>query len=153
MTDAKSGGRPKVLLSEIMTAPVQPATTDMKLREVIEMMIKRGISGAPVVDSSGKIISMIGEGDSLRLAASNGLEATLAACLSHLPTVKQLVTLTRNHSFEDAYRVFLSHKFHRIPIVDGNGHLQGLITRSDILRLFVESHYGKKITRPRGNAA
>ena len=118
---------------------------EMKLREVIEMMIKHQISGAPVVDGLGRVISMIGEGDAIRLAATDGMDATIAHCLQHLTPQHKLITLTRTAPFSDAYQIFLKHKIHRIPIVDGGGALKGFVTRSLILRMFVEAYHGKKI--------
>jgi CBS domain-containing protein len=105
------------------------------------------ISGAPVVDAMDQVISIMGEGDALRLAATYGLEATVSHCLPHLIATNKVITLTETSTFADAYRAFLKNKIHRIPIVDGNGNLKGLVTRSTLLLLFVEAHYGKKIPR------
>lgn len=118
---------------------------EMKLREVIELMIKHQISGAPVVDSLDRVISMIGEGDAIRLAATAGIESTIAHCLQHLVPSHKLITLTRTAPFSEAYQIFLKHKIHRIPVVDGGGALKGFVTRSLILRIFVEAYYGKKV--------
>lgn len=131
-----------------MVTVIHRVTPQMKLREVAEMMIQHQISGAPVVDSMDQVISIIGEGDTLRLAAVDGLETPISRCLDRLPSIGALVTLKKDSEFLEAYRIFLRHKFHRIPVVSGNGRLQGLVTRSTILTMFVESHYGKKIIRP-----
>jgi CBS-domain-containing membrane protein len=90
---------------------------------------------------------MIGEGDTLRLAAKYGLETQVSHCLAELPSTREVVALKKHDTFTDAYRLFLKHKFHRLPIIDGNGRLQGLVSRSTILTLFVEAHYGKHIQR------
>lgn len=141
---------PTVLLEDIMVTKIYRVIPELTLFEVSELFIRHQISGAPVVDSLDNVISMIGEGDTLRLAAIHGLEAHISHCLPELPTQAALVTLAKHDTFTDAYRLFLKHKFHRLPIVDSNGRLQGLVTRSTILTLFVEAHYGKKIARPTG---
>ena len=138
---------PVLTVGEIMVFIVHRITPEMKLREVAELMIKYQISGAPVVDNMDKLISILGEGDTLRLAASEGVECKVAHCLEKLPEAKHLITLQKHDSFTDAYRIFLKYKIHRIPIVDGNGTLKGLVTRSTILRMMVEAHFGKKINR------
>ncbi len=138
---------PKLLVQDIMVTKVFRITPEMKLWEVAELFIKKHISGSPVVDQNDHVLSVLGEGDTLRLAAEYGLDATVAECLAHMPDLKAMVTLKKEATFLEAYRLFLKHRVHRIPIVDGNGRLHGLLTRSQVLILFVESHYGKKIQR------
>jgi CBS domain-containing protein len=144
MVDAKVPP-PTVLVTDFMVKVVFKVTPEMKLWEVAELMMKHLISGAPVVDNMDRVISVIGEGDTLRLSASHGVETMVAAILDKLPAPEDVVTLQKFDSFTDAYRIFLKHKFHRIPIVDGGGNLKGLVTRSTILRMIVEAHHGKKI--------
>jgi CBS domain-containing protein len=136
---------PTVLVTDFMVTAVFKVTPEMKLWEVAELMMKHQISGAPVVDNIDRVISVIGEGDTLRLSAARGVEATVASILDQLPATKDVVTLQKFDSFTDAYRIFLKHKYHRLPVVDGGGTLKGLVTRSTILRMIVEAHHGKKI--------
>jgi predicted transcriptional regulator len=138
---------PKIFIQDIMVSKVYRVTPEMKLWEVAELFIKRLISGAPVVDQNDKVISMIGEGDTLRMAALHGLEATVAHCLPEILQTEDIISLQIKSTFQEAYRVFLKHRIHRIPVTDSSGKLQGLVTRSTVLTLFVESHYGKKITK------
>lgn len=138
---------PTLLVEEIMVTLVYRVTTEMKLSDVAELFIKHQISGAPIVDQMDHVISMIGEGDTLRLAATEGLEATISHCLPKLPQQSQIITLQKHSTFTDAYRLFLKHKFHRMPVVDGAGRIHGLVSRSTILTVFVEAHYGKKLPK------
>lgn len=130
-----------------MVTRVYRITPDMKLWEVAELFLKRQISGAPIVDQNDHVISMLGEGDTLRLAAENGLEATVAECLPKLPQARNMITLKKESPFQEAYRLFLKHRCHRMPVIDSVGKLHGIVTRTTVLTLFVESHYGKKIVR------
>jgi len=145
--DAKTPAPPKVLVSEIMTAGVHRVTPEMKVYEVIELLTKYRISGAPVVDQIDLVLTVISEGDVMRLAASEGLDATIAHCLPHLPKPHKLVTLEKSDTFTAAYKLFMKHSLHRIIVVDGNGRLHGLVSRADILRLIVEARHGKKVVR------
>lgn len=145
---AENKKAPTIFIGDIMVTKVFRVTPDMKLWEVAELFIKRQISGAPVVDQSDNVISMIGEGDTLRMAALHGLEVTVAHCLPEILQQKDIISLQIKSTFQDAYRIFLKNRIHRIPILDSGGKLHGLITRSTVLTLFVESHYGKKIPRP-----
>jgi IMP dehydrogenase len=138
---------PVVLITDIMVTVVFKVTPEMKLWEVAELMMRHLVSGAPVVDKMDRVLTVIGEGDTLRLSAQHGVEFTVAKCLEFLPTQEELVTLQKHNSFTDAYRIFLKHKYHRLPVIDGNGLLKGLVTRSTILRMMVEAHHGRKITK------
>lgn len=136
---------PEVMVSGIMIAPVITLTPKMKLWQVAELFIAKKISGAPLVDESGKIISMIGQGALLQLLAKKGTESSLATCLSELTPVNQLITIKRDSPFKEAYLLFLKHQIHRIPVVDSSGKVLGLVSRSAVFRMIIEAHYGKKI--------
>lgn len=139
---------PKTTVAEIMTAAVHRVRPEMKISEVVELLTRYMISGAPLVDHLDTVLSVISEGDVLRLAAAHGLDATIASCMDQLPKAHRLITAEKHHTFTDVYKLFVKHSLHRIIVVDGNGRLHGLVTRADILRLFVEARYGKKIQRP-----
>ncbi len=135
---------PKVLVEDFMLTKIIRVTPDLTLFEVAELFLKKQISGAPVVDGMDRVLSVIGEGVTLRLAASEGLNMTVAKCLAKLTPSDEIITLKKTDTFQDAYRAFLKYNIHRIPIVDSNGILKGLISRSMIFRIFVEAHHGKK---------
>lgn len=134
------------LVKEVMVPNVSVVTTDMKLWQVAELFIAKGFSGAPVVDNLQRVISIIGEGLVMRLAATEGLEATIGQCLSKMPQANQMIMIGPDDAFTEAYKLFLKHNVHRLPVIDATGKLQGMITRGTILKIFVEAHYGKKIT-------
>ena len=136
---------PKLLVQDVMTTVVHRVKPEMKVHQVIEMLTRYSISGAPIVDQTDNLVSVLSEGDLLRLAASEGLDASIAHCLGHLPPTTKLITLQKHESFADAYKLFLKHSLHRIIVVDANGRLNGIVTRADILRLFVEARHGKKL--------
>jgi CBS domain-containing protein len=136
---------PKLTVQDVMTQVVHKVTPDMKVYQAIEMLTRYLISGAPVVDQNDKLISALSEGDLMRLAATDGLEATIAHCLPKLPPTNKLIILEKHQSFAEAYKLFLKHSLHRIVVIDGTGKITGIVTRADILRLFVESRHGKKL--------
>lgn len=137
-------------LDQIMVTQVHKVVVTMKLREVAELFLKQGISGAPVVDNMGHVISILGEGAVLKLAATEGFEATVSSCLPKMTQPKEMITLQKHDTFTEAYRLFLKHSIHRIPITDSNGVLQGLLSRNKVLQLFVEAYHGKPIQPRKG---
>jgi CBS domain-containing protein len=136
-----------VQVKDIMVQPVCVVTPQMKLWEVAELFVSRHISGAPVVDQAGRVMSVIGEGLTLRLAATSGLEATVSDCLTQMPGPSKLVTVSPHHSIADVYKLFVKHNIHRVPVVDDGGHLKGIVSRSMILKIFIEAHYGRPLPK------
>ena len=136
---------PAVRVSDIMIPNLITITPKLKLWQVAEMFLARKISGVPVVDDSNHLITLLGQGALLKLLALHGTEATVAQCLKDLTPADKLVTLTKEDSFQEAYKLLIKHNIHRIPIVDGTGKLVSMISRGVVFKMIVESHYGKKI--------
>lgn len=112
----------------------------MSVRQAIKLLTHYQISGAPIIDNLQKVISVMSEGDALKLAAQpGGMDKLIGACLDQLPKTDKLITTRASNSFADVYKQFLHHPFHRILVVDGGGKLVGLVSRSNILRLLVET--------------
>jgi CBS domain-containing protein len=134
-----------VLIQDIMIANPLVITPKMKLWEVAELFLAKKISGAPIADESGHVISIMGQGALLRVLVQEGMDATVAHCMPHLTATKDLITLKREDSLKDAYQLFIKHDIHRIPITDASRKLLGMVSRGAVLRMIVEAHYGKKV--------
>ena len=127
-------------VESIMTSNVQAVTQTMTVREAILLLVEKKISGAPVVDKLEKVVSVVSEGDLLKLAASHGLDKPIAMCVDKLVKVEKLVTAKKTEPFTEVYKRFLSHPVHRILVTDGNGKLQGIVTRSNVLKVLIEGN-------------
>lgn len=131
-------------LDTIMPPQTYSISLGMSVKEAISLLLEKKIGGAPVVDLSNVVVSIATEGDLLKLAATVGLEAKIVSCLNHLAKPEKLVTANRQIPFIDLYRLFLTSKVHRVLIVDMNMKLQGIVSRSTILRVLVDSDSNKK---------
>lgn len=125
-------------IEAFMTTDVHSLNLDSTVREAITMITAKRISGAPVLDRSNKVMTVVSEGDLLKLAAGGAMEKKISACLSSLTPTEDLLTLKKTDTFADAYRIFLHHSVHRIIITDSSGGLQGIVSRSNVLRLLVD---------------
>lgn len=146
--DSTAAKKSQVLIKDVMTTTVTAITPKMKLWEIAELFIARKISGAPLVDMGGRLISIIGEGALLQLLAHFGSDAEVGHCLKELTPADKMISLKQTDPFHLAYQLFMKHKIHRIPILNENHVVVGLITRGAVLRMIVESHHGKKIPAP-----
>lgn len=100
-------------------------TPDRKVREALELMSYYKISGIPIVDTSGKLVGILTNRD-LRF------DPDLDAEVSKYMTNSNLITAPVGTTLEEAEKILQRHKIEKLPVVDENGYLRGLITFKDI---------------------
>ncbi len=98
---------------------------DQLVRDVLSLMNKYRISGIPVVDHENKLMGIITNRD-LRF------EPNEKQGVSEIMTKENLVTAPVGTKLENAERILQKHKIEKLPVVDRNGVLRGLITFKDI---------------------
>lgn len=128
----------QISVESIMTTEVSTVSPMSTVRDAIVLLTTKKISGAPVVDNKNSVMSVVSEGDLLRLAAAVGLDKQLGHCLDRLPKVEALITARANDAFTEAYKMFLTKGIHRIIVTDDNGKLRGIVSRSNVLRVLVD---------------
>ena len=100
-------------------------TGDRTVQEADELMGKYKISGVPVVDKSGKLIGILTNRD-LRFLTDFSIK------IEEVMTKEDLVTAPVGTTLEEAQKILMKHKIEKLPLVDANGMLKGLITIKDI---------------------
>lgn len=95
------------------------------LREAVALMKKFKISGVPIVDGEGKLVGIITNRDLQ-------FERNLQRPIREVMTADGLVTAPVGTTLDEAERVLGEHRIEKLPVVDGGGHLKGLITVKDI---------------------
>ena len=107
---------------------------DQTIQEVINIIIDKKISGAPVLDNTGKLVGMLSEKDCLKIIVDHAYH--------NLPIESKKVsdymtagvkTVAPDSDVVSAANQFLHSPIRRMPVVD-NGVLKGQISRRDILR-------------------
>jgi CBS domain-containing protein len=140
---------------------VQP---DTPLSEAIQILAKNRISGLPVVDPSGKLVGVISETDLMWQETG----ATPPAYIMLLDSViylenparyerelhkalgqtvgeamtKDPVTVKPNKPLREAAQLMHERSIHRLPVLDDEGRVTGILTRGDIIR-FMAAHPGQ----------
>jgi IMP dehydrogenase len=100
-------------------------TADHTLRDAMAIMNKYKISGIPVVDKSGKLIGIITNRD-IRF------ESNLSQPIREIMTKENLVTAPMGTTLEKAESILQQNRIEKLPVIDKNGMLRGLITFKDI---------------------
>jgi IMP dehydrogenase len=95
------------------------------LREAVALMDRFRISGVPVVDTAGRLVGIITNRD---LQFERELDRPLRDAM----TAEGLVTAPIGTTLEEAERILGRHRIEKLPVVDENGVLRGLITVKDI---------------------
>lgn len=104
------------------------------INEIIDIIIDKKISGAPVLDQSGKLVGIISEKDCLRIIvdqAYHNLPYNSPKVSDYM--TKNVKTLSTTSDVVEAASVFLNTAVRRMPVIEG-GTLVGQISRRDILR-------------------
>jgi len=98
---------------------------DHTIGEALELMKKYSISGIPVVDDKHKLVGIITNRD-LRFKPNHNL------LVQDLMTKENLITAPLNTDLDKAETILQNYKIEKLPVVDKNGILKGLITFKDI---------------------
>lgn len=137
---------------QIMTFDVITASPETSVVHAINTMLRRHISGLPVVDNEGKLIGIVSEGDFLRRGEIS-TERRRSRWLSFLvsPTglaedfvkeqgrkvgevmTRRVITVNEDAPIRDVVRLMEKNHIKRVPVMRGES-LVGIITRSSILR-------------------
>jgi len=106
---------------------VEPVTLppDALVREAVELMAHYKVSGVPITDGAGVLVGILTNRD-LRF------EDDLAQPVSALMTARNLVTAPIGTTLAEAEEILHRHKIEKLPVVDADGRLRGLITVKDI---------------------
>ncbi len=100
-------------------------TPDRSLADASEMMARYHISGIPITDAHGRLVGIITNRDLL-------FETDFQRPIAEVMTAERLITASIGTTLDQAERVLHRHKIEKLPIVDEEGQLRGLITVKDI---------------------
>jgi CBS domain-containing protein len=126
---------------DIMTTGVVTVRPGTSCRELAVLFREHRVSGFPVIADDGTVAGVVSGSDLLALAAGRhhrGQPAAGQATASDLMT-RPAVTIGPDDLVQTAARVMHSHRLQRLPVVDRDGRLDGIVSRSDVLSVFCRS--------------
>jgi CBS domain-containing protein len=146
-------------VADVMTTEVLTVTPEASLKQVAELLSKCGISGLPVVDAERHVLGVVSEADIIlkerrpdrpnfwhRLFDGRAqLSAKAAARTAGEAMTSPAVTVTAERRVDAAAGLMLDRQVNRLPVLDRDGKLAGIVTRADLVRAFV--HTDEEIAR------
>ena len=144
-------------VAEIMTANPTTVSPQTPLQKAIEILAEKEISGLPVVDDKGKLVGVISETDLTWQATGvdappyimfldsiiylqnplkhneevhKALGQTVGEVMSDRPTTVKSSQLVR-----EAAKIMHDRKVRRLPVVDENSKLIGIVTQGDVIKM------------------
>jgi len=113
-------------ISQVMTTNVVTLSPDMTMLEALDVIKQHRISGAPVT-VDGELIGIISTEDLIRALRDGRIDRKVSDYMS-----TGLITAKATDKVVEALKVFSKTKVGRLPVVDENNKLVGLLTKGDI---------------------
>jgi CBS domain-containing protein len=143
-------------ISDLMTRDVSTVTPATPLKEAATVLAGRGISGLPVVDPDGQVVGVLSEADVmvkqsgpreqhgglfawLVEPSDSALPAKLEATTAGEAMTAPAVTISPGRPVREAAARMLESGINRLPVVDEEGRLVGIVSRGDLVRAFTRS--------------
>lgn len=127
-----------MLIRDIVQTDLSSVTPEAPLGEVLRLLNRRGVRHVPVVQD-GRLLGIISDRDiksALALSLGPGGE-TIYRTAGQIMT-RDPVTIAPMFPVEDAARVMVEKRISALPVVEG-GRLAGIVTETDLLRLFIRA--------------
>ncbi len=102
-------------------------TPDNRISEALQLVKEKGISGLPIVDDKGKLVGLLTNRD-IRFSINSNTK------IKELMTTEGLITVNEDIKMDEAKKLLHLNKIEKLPVIDKDNYLLGLITLKDILK-------------------
>lgn len=143
-------------VADVMSHDPILVRAETTLKEAIQILAEKRISGLPVIDDQGKLVGVISETDLMwqetgmtppayimildsviylqnPLVYERDLHKALGQTVGEVMT-KKPITISPDKPLKEAAKVFNEKKVHRLPVLNSDGKVVGILTRGDIIR-------------------
>ncbi|MFH9245529.1 CBS domain-containing protein [Streptomyces lydicus] len=139
-------------VSDVMTRTVYAVGQEAGFKEIVETMERRKVSALPVLAGEGRVIGVVSEADLLPKEEFREVDPSRLEQRDRLDDVRKAGALTARElmsapaltvragdTVAQAARTMAHKSVKRLPVVDGQGMLEGIVSRSDLLKVFLRS--------------
>lgn len=128
--------RSKQTLRSLMTSSVVTTRPEQSVQRAARLISEQGCGALPVVDGSGRLIGIISNGDIARRLVARGLcieHAQVSDCMTD-----KAFACPADNSIETCMRAMSWHQVKRMPVVDEDHRVIGIICKRDLARYLCE---------------
>ena len=131
----------KTTAFDIMSTELITIRENETVESALKMLVNNRISGVPVVDAENKMVGVLSEFDLICQISKHPVPGD--AFQEKIKFSKEMLSIPTTTRLGEILNHFIESKFRRLPVVDNEQRLVGIITRPDLMRLFF---YRAKLT-------
>ncbi|MEV5909030.1 CBS domain-containing protein [Streptomyces chartreusis] len=138
------------IVRDVMTRDVAVVGRDATFKDIVRTLQDRKVSALPVVDGGGRVLGVVSEADLLhkeefrdgdpdrytQLRRLSDLAKAGSVTAGELMT-RPALTVTADSTLAQAARTMARARVKRLPVVDADGRLEGVVSRVDLLKVFL----------------
>ncbi|MER6443430.1 CBS domain-containing protein [Streptomyces sp. NPDC001185] len=151
-------------VSDVMTQTVVAVSRDATFKKIVETMQEWKVSAVPVLEGDGRVIGVVSEADLLPkeefrdgggvlpqfpLASGEGTPSTRLSALTEIAKARGVtaaelmaapaLTVHADATLAEAARIMARREVKRLPVINSEGILKGIVSRGDLLSVFLRS--------------
>ncbi|MEV6566927.1 CBS domain-containing protein [Streptomyces kronopolitis] len=140
------------IVRDVMTKTVAAVDRGARFKEVVETMEEWKVSALPVLAGEGRVVGVVSEADLLPKEEFRESDPDRLAQLRQVDDVRRAeavtagelmtspaVTVRADATLSQAARTMARESVKRLPVVDGHGTLKGIVSRADLLKVFLRT--------------
>ncbi|MFE0376746.1 CBS domain-containing protein [Streptomyces inhibens] len=140
------------IVRDVMTETVAAVDRGARFKEIVETMERWKVSALPVLAGEGRVVGVVSEADLLPKEEFRESDPDRLAQLRRVDDVRRAEAVTAGElmtspahtvradaTLSQAARVMARESVKRLPVVDGHGTLRGIVSRADLLKVFLRS--------------
>ncbi|MDW4911088.1 CBS domain-containing protein [Streptomyces sp. ADMS] len=138
------------IVSDVMTLTVVAVGRDAPFKEIVETMEQWNVSAMPVLEGEERVVGVVSEADLLPKEEFRDIDPGLVEQRRRLSDIAKAgavtaeglmsapaITVRPDATLAQAARIMAVRRVKRLPVVDDVGMLQGIVSRADLLKVFL----------------
>lgn len=139
-------------VNDVMTKTVVTITPDAEFKEIAAAMEQWKVTAVPVVEDEGRVVGVVSEADLLTKEEFHEQSPGMIEDMRRLGDIAKAgsvqakdlmtspaVTVKPDAPLPQAARLMAAQQVKRLPVVDADGSLKGIVSRADLLKVFLRS--------------
>ncbi|WP_314245183.1 CBS domain-containing protein [Streptomyces kutzneri] len=122
------------IVDDVMTHAVVSLGHGTAFKDIVEALRMWNVSALPVLSEDGRVIGVVSEADLLLKEQGSG---TAGVATAERLMTRPAVTVTKDAAIPAAARLMAHSHLKRLPVVDGDGRLTGVVSRGDLLKVYL----------------